>query len=211
MSLEIIYQAVIEGDASTTAEEVRAELEKGTSSDDILHKACIAAMMEVGRLFEKGEYFVPEMLIAARAMQGALDILRPYLVASDVPNEGKVVMGTVSGDLHDIGKNLVCMMLEGAGFEVIDLGVDVDPELFVDTVRKEKPDAMGMSALLTTTMPSMQKTIDALKQAGIRDKVKVVVGGAPLTQDYADLIGADGFAPDASSATRKVKELLDLD
>ncbi|MCD6402157.1 MAG: corrinoid protein [Anaerolineales bacterium] len=208
MSLEIIYQAVIDGDAATTAEEVKVELEKGTSPDDILHKACIAAMMEVGQRFEKGEYFVPEMLIAARAMQGALDILRPYLVETDVASAGKVVMGTVSGGLHDIGKNLVCMMLEGAGFEVIDLGVDVDPELFVDTVRKETPDAIGMSALLTTTMPSMQRTIDALKQAGLRDKVKVMVGGAPLTQDYADQIGADGFAPDASSATRKVKELI---
>ncbi len=208
MSLETIYEAVIEGDAETTVEEVKAELEKGTASGDILSKACIAAMMEVGHRFEIGEYFVPEMLIAARAMQGALDILRPYLIDSDVQSAGKIVMGTVSGDLHDIGKNLVCMMLEGAGFEVIDLGVDVDPDIFVKTVREEQPDAVGMSALLTTTMPSMQKTINALIEAGLRDKVKVLVGGAPVTQDYADHIGADGFAADASSAARMVKEMV---
>jgi len=208
MSLETIYEAVIEGDAETTVEEVKAELEKGTASGDILSKACIAAMMEVGHRFEIGEYFVPEMLIAARAMQGALNILRPYLIDSDVQSAGKIVMGTVSGDLHDIGKNLVCMMLEGAGFEVIDLGVDVDPDIFVKTVREEQPDAVGMSALLTTTMPSMQKTINAFIEAGLRDKVKVLVGGAPVTQDYADQIGADGFAADASSAARMVKEMV---
>jgi len=208
MSLEVIYEAVIEGDAETTKQEVQAELDKGTEAGDILHKACIAAMQEVGRRFEIGEFFVPEMLIAARAMQGALDVLRPYLIDEDVPTEGKIVMGTVNGDLHDIGKNLVSMMLEGAGFEVIDLGVDVEPEKFVETVREENPDALGMSALLTTTMPSMQRTIDALKNAGLRDKVKVIIGGAPVTQDYAAQIGADGFAPDASSAARKVKELV---
>ena len=208
MSLEVIYEAVIEGDAETTKQEVQAELDKGTEAGDILHKACIAAMQEVGRRFEIGAFFVPEMLIAARAMQGALDVLRPYLIDEDVPTEGKIVMGTVNGDLHDIGKNLVSMMLEGAGFEVIDLGVDVEPEKFVETVREENPDALGMSALLTTTMPSMQRTIDALKNAGLRDKVKVIIGGAPVTQDYAAQIGADGFAPDASSAARKVKELV---
>lgn len=208
MDLEKIYQAIIAGDADTTATEVNAALEAGIDSGEILHKACIAAMMEVGRRFEAGEFFVPEMLIAARAMQGALNILRPYLVEQDVPSSGKIVMGTVAGDLHDIGKNLVCMMMEGAGFEVIDLGVDVDPEQFVETVLQEKPDAVGMSALLTTTMPSMQKTIDALKAAGVRDKVLVMVGGAPLTQEYADQIGADAYAPDASSAARKLKEML---
>ena len=208
MSLEIIYEAVLNGDAQKTEAEVIAALEANTPPGDILHKACIPAMGEVGRLFEEGEKFVPEMLISARAMQAAMNLLRPHLAEGDVSVTGTVVIGTVAGDLHDIGKNLVGMMLEGSGFEVIDLGTDVSPQRFVDTVKEQKPNLIGMSALLTTTMPSMGATIEALKEAGMREQVKVMIGGAPITQDFADKIGADGFAPDASSAARKAKQLL---
>lgn len=208
MSLETIYQAVLEGDAQKTTAEVTAALEAGTPPEDILYQACIPAMGEVGRRFEAGEVYVPEMLISARAMQAAMNLLRPHLQQADVKAVGKAVIGTVAGDLHDIGKNLVGMMLEGAGFEVIDLGTDVAPQKFVESVQQYEPQLIGMSALLTTTMPSMGATIKALAEAGIRDRVKVLVGGAPITQDFADEIGADGYAPDASSATRKAKELL---
>jgi len=208
MSLEIIYEAVLNGDAQKTEAEVTAALEANTPPGDILHKACIPAMGEVGRLFEEGEKFVPEMLISARAMQAAMNLLRPHLAEGDVSVTGTVVIGTVAGDLHDIGKNLVGMMLEGSGFEVIDLGTDVSPQRFVDTVKEQKPNLIGMSALLTTTMPSMGATIEALKEAGVREQVKVMIGGAPITQDFADKIGADGFAPDASSAARRAKQLL---
>jgi 5-methyltetrahydrofolate--homocysteine methyltransferase len=208
VSLEIIYEAVLNGDAKKTEAEVTAALEANTPPGDILHKACIPAMGEVGRLFEEGEKFVPEMLISARAMQAAMNLLRPRLAEGDVSVAGTVVIGTVAGDLHDIGKNLVGMMLEGSGFDVIDLGTDVSPQRFVDTVKEQKPNLIGMSALLTTTMPSMGATIEALKEAGVREQVKVMIGGAPIAQDFADKIGADGFAPDASSAARKAKQLL---
>jgi len=208
MNLETIYEAVLKGDAKTAAAETQAALDAGTSAPDILHQACIPAMTEVGRLFEIGEKFVPEMLIAARAMQQSLVILKPLLVEADVKTVGKVVIGTVAGDLHDIGKNLVAMMLEGAGFEIIDLGTDVAPEKFVAAVQDHEPDLVGMSALLTTTMVSIGKTIEALTEAGLREKVKVMVGGAPITQDFADKVGADGFAPDAGSASRMAKSML---
>jgi 5-methyltetrahydrofolate--homocysteine methyltransferase len=208
MSLESIYEAVLNGDFKSAAAETEAVLGAGASAADILHKACIPAMTEVGRLFEIGEKFVPEMLIAARAMQAALEILRPELVEADVKAVGKVVIGTVAGDLHDIGKNLVGMMMEGAGFDVVDLGTDVSADDFVGAVKEHNPDLIGMSALLTTTMPSMTATVEALTEAGLRDSVKVLIGGAPVTQAFASEIGADGFAPDASSATRKAKELL---
>ena len=208
MGLETIYEAVLNGDAKKTEAEVTAALEANTPPGDILHKACIPAMGEVGRLFEEGEKFVPEMLISARAMQAAMNLLRPRLAEGDVSVAGTVVIGTVAGDLHDIGKNLVGMMLEGSGFDVIDLGTDVSPQRFVDTVKEQKPNLIGMSALLTTTMPSMGATIEALKEAGVREQVKVMIGGAPIAQDFADKIGADGFAPDASSAARKAKQLL---
>ena len=185
-------------------------LNRGERAGDILHQACIPAMIEVGRLFETNEIFVPEMLVSARAMQHALDLLRPHLVEGDLNVAGKIVIGTVSGDLHDIGKNLVCIMFEGAGFEVIDLGTDVAPETFVQAVQENQPDLVGMSALLTTTMPSMEKTIQALQEAGLREQVKVMIGGAPVTEDYAKKIGADEYAPDASSATRKARELLGI-
>jgi 5-methyltetrahydrofolate--homocysteine methyltransferase len=167
-------------------------------------------MAEVGALFEEGEKFVPEMLISARAMAAAMTILRPLLVEAGVKNVGKVVLGTVHGDLHDIGKNLVGMMLEGAGFEVIDLGTDVPPQKFVDAVKQHQPDIVGMSALLTTTTKAMPTTLNALIEAGVRDQVKVIIGGAPITDDFAKKIGADGFAADAGSAARAARALMGL-
>ena len=208
MSIETIYQAVLEGDADEAASQVQAGLDTGIAPSDILNKGCIAAMGEVGRLFEEGEMFVPEMLIAARAMQAGMAVLKPHLAEGEITSAGKVILGTVAGDLHDIGKNLVGMMMEGAGFEIVDLGTDVSADAFVGAVREHKADIIGMSALLTTTMPSMTATVEALTEAGVRDEVKVLVGGAPVTQAFADEIGADGFAPDASSATRVAKGLL---
>lgn len=208
MSLETIYNAILKGDAKKATAEVTAALAANTPPERILHEACIPAMAEVGRLFEEGEKFVPEMLIAARAMQSVLNILKPLLTQAESAVLGKVVIGTVAGDLHDIGKNLVGMMLEGAGFQIIDLGTDVAPEKFVEAVRENKPDIIGMSALLTTTVSSIPSTIEALIEAGLRDSVKVMVGGAPITQDFANKIGADGFAPDAGSASRVAKALI---
>jgi 5-methyltetrahydrofolate--homocysteine methyltransferase len=208
MSIEAIYHAVMEGNANEAATLVQATLDAGIPPSDILNKGCIAAMGEVGRLFEEGEMFVPEMLIAARAMQAGMNVLKPHLAEGEITSAGKAVIGTVAGDLHDIGKNLVGMMMEGAGFEIVDMGTDVSADAFVGAVKTHNPDLIGMSALLTTTMPSMRATIEALTEAGLRDQVKVLIGGAPVTQAFADEIGADGFAPDASSATRKAKELL---
>ncbi|NOZ50038.1 MAG: cobalamin-binding protein [Chloroflexi bacterium] len=211
MSLETIYDAVLRGDANVAESEVKAAIDNGTAAEEILHQACIPAMTEVGRQFEIGEKFVPEMLIAARAMQVAVNILKPLLVEADIKALGKVVIGTVAGDLHDIGKNLVGMMLEGAGFEIIDLGTNVAPEKFVAAVQENEIDMVGMSALLTTTMPSITATIEALTEAGVRNQVKVIIGGAPITQDFADKIGADGFAADAGSAPRVAKALLGVE
>jgi len=208
MGIESVYEAVLNGDAKKASSETQAALAANVPAEELLHKACIPAMTEVGRQFEAGEKFVPEMLISARAMQAAMNVLRPILVEKDIKALGTVVVGTVSGDLHDIGKNLVKMMLEGAGFNVIDLGVDVSPQKFVQTARDQSAQIIGLSALLTTTMPSMKTTIDTLKEAGLHGKIKVMIGGAPITQDFANEIGADGFAPDASSATRKAKQLL---
>lgn len=168
----------------------------------------IAAMAEVGRLFGCGEYYVPEMLMAARAMQAGLDILKPYLVQAKVQSAGKVILGTVRGDLHDIGKNLVCIMLQAAGFEITDLGTDVSAEKFIAAIRTNNPQVVGMSSLLTTTMPAMQATMDALATAGLRTKVKVIIGGAPVTEEYARKIGADGYARDAGSAVELAKKLV---
>ena len=187
---------------------MNAALAAGLNPEAILKDGLIAAMGEVGRLFEENEYFVPEMLVAARAMQGGLAILKPHLAAGGSISAGKAVVGTVKGDLHDIGKNLVAMMLEGAGFEVIDLGTDVTPDKFVKAVIEHKPHVIGMSALLTTTMPSMSGTVKALQEAGVRDQVKVMIGGAPVTDGFARQIGADGYSPDASSAVRLAKSLV---
>jgi 5-methyltetrahydrofolate--homocysteine methyltransferase len=207
-SLQDIYQGILDGDQDMVTDGVTQALAQNIPPADILNKAMIEAMGQVGKLFEEGEYFVPEMLIAARAMQAGLGILKPLLVEADVKSAGKVVAGTVKGDLHDIGKNLVTMMLEGAAFEIIDLGTDVSPEKFVEAVRETGAQIVAMSALLTTTMPSMKDTIEALKAAGLRQNVKIMVGGAPLTPEYAHEIGADGFAPDASRAVATAKQLL---
>ncbi|MCD6291799.1 MAG: corrinoid protein [Anaerolineae bacterium] len=206
-----LTEAVIVGNAPKAKELTQKALDAGVSPGTILQEGLIPGMAEVGRRFEEREYYVPELLIAARAMHAALDILRPLLTASDeVQPLGTVVIGTVRGDLHDIGKNLVSMMLEGAGFEVRDLGIDVSPEKFVDAAREGNCDIIAMSALLTTTMPSMKLTIDALKEAGLRDKVKVMIGGAPITQEYADQIGADGYGEDANQAVWVAKQLLGI-
>lgn len=204
-----IYTHIMEGDANVIADNVQAAIDAGIPVSVILNEGMIAAMAEVGRLFEEGECFVPEMLVAARAMQTGMALLKPYLKKADVASAGKVAIGTVKGDLHDIGKNLVAMMLEGAGFEIIDLGTDVSPEKFVEAVREQEVQIVAMSALLTTTMPSIQKTIEALNAAGMRGRVKVIIGGAPVTQSYAEQVGADGFSSDASRAVAKTKELIE--
>jgi 5-methyltetrahydrofolate--homocysteine methyltransferase len=206
--IQEIFTNVMEGQSEAVQSKVQAALDAGIAAADILNEGMISAMAEVGRLFEEGEYFVPEMLIAARAMQAGLALLKPHLVDSGVKAVGKVVIGTVKGDLHDIGKNLVAMMLEGAGFEVVDLGTDVSPEKFVAAARANNAQIVAMSALLTTTMPGMKTTIEALNTSGLRDQVKVMIGGAPVTQDYANLIGADGYSSDASRAVAKAKALL---
>lgn len=202
-----IYQVVLGGEIDKVPDAVQQALDANTSANEILDSGLIAAMKEVGRLFEEGEFFVPEMLISARAMQGGLNVLKPYLVDSGVQPKGKVIMGTVKGDLHDIGKNLVSMMLEGAGYEVEDLGTDVAAEDFVDKI-KEGADIVGFSALLTTTMPSIETSIQAIKEAGLRDSIKIMIGGAPVTQEYADEIGADGFAVDASRAVTLADSII---
>jgi len=207
MNLTEIYEYVIDGNAPQVQAGVQAALAQGFSADVILNQALIAAMNEVGRRFEEGEFFVPEMLIAARAMQAGLALLKPQLAEIGVKAAGTVAIGTVKGDLHDIGKNLVAMMLEGAGFEVQDLGVDVTPEAFVKAAQNGAQ-VIGMSALLTTTMNNMKSILQALQEAGVRGQVKVVIGGAPVTEAYAQQIGADAYAPDASGAVRTVRGLL---
>lgn len=205
--LKEIYKVVLNGEISEVPKAVQKAIDDGISANLILDSGLITAMKEVGRLFEEGEFFVPEMLISAHAMQGGLNLLKPLLVDSGVQPKGKVIMGTVKGDLHDIGKNLVSMMLEGAGYEVEDLGTDVSSEIFVDKL-KEGADIVGLSALLTTTMPSIGTTIQAINEAGLRDSVKIIIGGAPITQEYADEIGADGFAVDASRAVTLADSLM---
>ncbi|HLV35596.1 MAG TPA: corrinoid protein, partial [Spirillospora sp.] len=207
-TLESIRKAIIEGQAKEVEQQVQAALEDGAAAATILHEALIPAMEEVGRLYEEGEYFVPEMLIAARAMKTGLALLKPHLIGSDIRPAGKVAIATVQGDLHDIGKNLVSLMLEGAGFEIIDLGVNAEPEKFVEAVQQHQVDVVAMSALLTTTMTRMKDTIQALEAAGVRQQVKVIIGGAPITQAFADEIGADGYAPDASQAVTLTRQLL---
>lgn len=204
--LKALADAVIHGDQKKAVEITKAALKEGTAPKSILDEGLIAGMDTVGALFKKNEIYIPEVLIAARAMKMAMEILEPELVKAGVEPVGKLLIGTVQGDLHDIGKNLVAMMLKGAGFQVIDLGVDVGPEKFIEQVKASNARLIGMSALLTTTMPGMERTIKALKQAGV--SVKVMIGGAPVTQDYADRIGADGFAPDAASAVDMAKSLV---
>ena len=206
--LQKLFDAVLEGDFDGVKTNVTAALEAGLDPNAILNDGMIAAMREVGVRFEAGEYYVPEMLIAARAMQSGMTLLKPHLQKTEQKSNGRVLMGTVKGDLHDIGKNLVGLMLEGAGYEIIDLGVDVPAEEFVKKAMELKPDIIGMSALLTTTMASMKTTLDALDAAGLRRNIKVIVGGAPVTEAYAQHIDADGFSPDASRAVNLVNELL---
>ncbi len=206
--LQKLYDETLVGHAPVVVELTNQGLTQGLEPTQMLFDALIPALEEVGARFERGDWFVPEMLIAGRAMTGALNVLRPLLAATGTDTIGKFVMGTVKGDVHDIGKNLVNIMLEGAGFELIDLGVQVSPEKFVAAVEEHKPDVLGMSAFLTTTMPMFKVNIQALEKAGLRDSVIILVGGAPVTQEYADVVGADGYAPDASSATHRAKDLL---
>jgi len=203
-----IYQAILDGDLESVKSSVQAAMDAGLPAENILKEGLIPPMGEVGRLFEAGEYFVPEMLVSARAMQGGLTLIKPLLAADNVKPVGKVVIGTVKGDLHDIGKNLVSIMLEGAGFEIKDLGTDVPPEKFVEAARESGTGLVAMSALLTTTMTAMPLVIQALEAAGLRQQVKVLVGGAPLTDAYARQIGADGYASDANAAVRVALGLL---
>lgn len=204
-----LYQSILTGDSDGAIAGVEKVLDDGNDPNDILNQGMIAAMTEVGQRFEDQQYFIPEMLVAAKAMKESLAILQPHLVETGIEPIGKVVLGTVKGDLHDIGKNLVGMMLEGAGFEVLDLGTNVLPEQFVAAIRQHRPHFVGMSSLLTTTMLGMGKTIEVLKEAGVRDQVKVMVGGAPVTPEFAEQIGADLFAPDAATAASRAKELLE--
>ncbi len=205
--LDELREAVIDGQAKLAVTKATQGLDEGIPAEVLLHDGLIAAMREVGQLFEDGEIYVPEMLVAARAMKATVAVLKPRLIEHVVQSSGTVAIGTVQGDLHDIGKNLVAMMLEGSGFEVVDLGTDVPPERFIDAIRAGA-DVVAMSALLTTTMTSMRDVVEAIGAAGLRDKVRIIVGGAPITARYAAEIGADGYAPDASKAVRKVRELL---
>ncbi|MDZ7374706.1 MAG: corrinoid protein [candidate division KSB1 bacterium] len=208
--LQELAEAIINGKAPIAEELTRRALEEGIEPARVLNEGLIAGMNVVGEKFRNNEFYVPEVLIAARAMKAGMAVLRPRLAETGVKPVAKFVIGTVKGDLHDIGKNLVAMMMEGAGFEVIDLGVDVAPEKFLEVVEKTQPQVVGLSALLTTTMLNMRGVIEALDRAGHRKRVKVIVGGAPVTQSFADEIGADGYAPDAASAVDKVKEMLNL-
>ena len=206
--LNALAEAIISGNQQEALRLTKEALDGGTAPADVLNKGLVAGMAVVGERFKANEFYVPEVLIAARAMKSAMEVLRPQLAAAGVEPRGTVLIGTVRGDLHDIGKNLVAMMLEGAGWNVVDMGVDVKPEKFVEAVTTEKAQLIGLSALLTTTMPAMKETIEALKQAGMRDKVAVLIGGAPVTQDYADEIGADAYAPDAASAVDMANGLV---
>ena len=208
--IDAVYEAVLNGDIPEVPGLVQAALDDGWDAQAVLNRGMVAAMTEVGCLFEEGEYFLAEMFTSAKALQAGLTVLRPLLAEENVAAVGKVVIGTVKGDMHDIGKNLVTMMLEGAGFAVEDLGADVAPARFVAAVEQHKPDVVAMSALLTTTMPSMQATIEALAAAGLRNRVKVIVGGAPVNSAYAEHIGADGYAADASQAAALAKALINL-
>ena len=205
---EELSQAVIDGEVGKAKELTEKLLAQQVVPEYILHKGLLAGMDVVGQRFKAYEMYIPEVLLSARAMHAAMEVLQPQLVETGAGTIGSIVAGTVAGDLHDIGKNLVLMMMEGSGFQVIDLGTDVTPERFVQAVRDHQPDLLGMSALLTTTMPHMGDTIKALEEAGVRDRVKVIVGGAPLTQEFAEDIGADAYAPDATTAVEKVRQLL---
>jgi len=208
MSYTELYAEVVNGNESKVIELTKSLLEAGYDPLEIMNKGLIAGMDIVGPRFKNGEMFVPEVLLSARALHSGINIVKEALVGTDIPCIGKIVLGTVKSDLHDIGKNLVGMMMESAGFKVIDLGVDVPEETFIEAVKEHKPDILALSALLTTTMPNMKSVIDALKENGLRDKVKVIIGGAPVSQNFADEIGADGYAPEAASAAALCKQLI---
>jgi len=205
--LKKLYDAVLQGDAKTAVEVTKQAIEEDLDPIGLISGTMVPAMDEVGRLYEQEEYFVPELLLSARAMKGSLELLRPLLAERGAKPTGTVAIGTVKGDLHDIGKNLVASLLEGGGFEVIDLGADVPPEKFIEAIREKGAQIVCLSALLTVTMPSMKSTIEALKEAGVRDKVKVLVGGAPVTRQYAEDIGADGYGESASNAVSLARKL----
>ncbi|MEY3803686.1 MAG: cobalamin-binding protein [Actinobacteria bacterium] len=206
--IKALFDETMIGNAPAVLELTNKALAEGMGPDTILFEALIPSLEEVGARFERGDYFVPEMLIAGKAMSGALNVLRPLLAETGAETVGTFLMGTVKGDVHDIGKNLVNIMLEGAGFKVIDIGVQVAPEKFVAAINEHQPDILGMSAFLTTTMPMFKVNIHEITKAGLRDKVIIMVGGAPVTQEYADAVGADGFAADASTAVRVAKDLI---
>jgi 5-methyltetrahydrofolate--homocysteine methyltransferase len=202
-----LYDAILKGDAKTAKEATEAALAEGCDPMALVHDVMMPAMGEVGSKFERNEYFVPELLLAARAMKAALELIRPRLAAGGIEPVGRVIIGTVKGDLHDIGKNLVAAMLEGGGYEVVDLGVNVDPQKFVAAIKAKNARIVALSALLTTTMPAMKTTIDAFKSAGVRDRIKVMVGGAPVSEAYAKEIGADGYAKSAAGAVAAARAL----
>ena len=206
--IKALFEETMIGNAPAVLELTNKALAEGMGPDTILFEALIPSLEEVGARFERGDYFVPEMLIAGKAMSGALNVLRPLLAETGAETVGTFLMGTVKGDVHDIGKNLVNIMLEGAGFKVIDIGVQVAPEKFIAAINEHQPDILGMSAFLTTTMPMFKVNIHEITKAGLRDKVIIMVGGAPVTQEYADAVGADGFAADASTAVRVAKDLI---
>ena len=206
--IKALFEETMVGNAPAVLELTHRALAEGLGPDTILYEALIPSLEEVGARFERGDYFVPEMLIAGKAMSGALNVLRPLLAETGAASVGTFLMGTVKGDVHDIGKNLVNIMLEGAGFNVIDLGVQVSPEKFIAGLQEHKPDILGMSAFLTTTMPMFKATIHEINKAGLRQSVIIMVGGAPVTQEYADAVGADGYASDASTAVRVAKDLI---
>jgi corrinoid protein of di/trimethylamine methyltransferase len=206
--LKLLNKAIVDGDVKKAVEVTKAALAEGAKPLDLIQKHMIPAMDEVGKLFEEEEYFVPELLLSGRAMRGAFDLIRPLMVAQGVQPTGRVVIGTVQGDLHDIGKNLVAAMLEGAGFEVTDLGADVKPEAFVEAVKAKNANIVAFSAMLTVTMPKMRTTIEALKAAGLRERVKVMVGGAPISQAYCEEIGADAYSDSASAAATMARDIM---
>ena len=208
--LKKLHDAILNGNVKSALAVTRQAIAENCNPGEIINGTMIPAMQEVGRLYEQEEYFIPEMLLSARAMKGALELLRPLLANSGVEPTGRVVIGTVAGDLHDIGKNLVISMLEGAGFEVTDLGIDVSPQRFIEAINEKKPNIVGLSSLLTVTMPAMKTTVEAISAAGLRDRVKIMIGGAPVTAEYAREIGADGYSANASAAVTVARQMIGL-
>lgn len=207
-TLNDLAQSVIDGSVDQVKDQVKSLISSGTDPLEIINQGLIAGMNVVGSRFKAGDMYVPEVLMSARSMSSGLELVKPLIGEQDMKSQGKVLLGTVKGDLHDIGKNLVSMMMESGGLEVINLGIDVAPEKFIEAVKEYTPDIVAMSALLTTTMPGMKETIELLEEEGLRDKVKVIIGGAPVSREFANSIGADGYAPDAASATDLCKELM---